>query len=251
MFAAAIVGIAAAFAMQSGFLEGGEPQKVLGASDASGEALKNQMGTMEQRLMARADDVATSVEMLASELQALRDEVKNLKLKAPVMASPAAVGGEEGSAPVNLSAAINQALDDREKRREEERDAERAKNMESMRERMKEWMTSRTQRIAEEKGWDAAKTETVNQIMSEYYDKMGQMGMSMFGGRGRRGGRGGFGGSEESRAQMQQLTEDTKTKLLTVVTEEEANQLLRSRGPMGSGRSDRGGARPGGGGRGR
>jgi hypothetical protein len=114
---------------------------------------------------------------------------------------------------------------------------------------MKEMMTSRTQRFAEEQGWDAAKTQTVNQIMGDYYDKMGQMGMSMFGGG--RGRRGGFGGNEESRAQMQQLMEDTKTKLLTVVTEEEADQLLRTRGPMGGRGSDRGGARPSGGGRGR
>ncbi len=259
MFAAAVVGIAAAFAMQSGFLQGSETKKVLGTSDVSADALKNQVGTMEQKLLARAEELSMSVEMLTSELQALRKEVTNLKLQGPVMASPAVVG-EEGSAPVNLSSAINRALDDREKRQEEERQAERDQRAEEMRTRMKEAMTSRTQRFAEEKGWDAAKTQSVNQIMSDYYDKMGQMGMSMFGG-GRGGRRGGFGGpgggNEESRAQMQQLMDDTKTKLLTIVSEEEANQLLRSRGPQGGGRSDRGssqrgtGRTPGGGSGGR
>jgi hypothetical protein len=247
MFAAAIVGIAAAFAMQSVVLEGSESKKVLGATDVTTDSLKHQVGTMEQKLLARSDELATSVEMLASELQALRMEVKNLKMRAPVVAAPTGEGGEPVAAPTNLSSAINQALDDRDRRREEEREAEREKWAEGMRTRAKEMMTGRTQRIAEENGWDAAKTQTVNQIMSDYYDKMGEMGMSMFGGgRGRRGGFGGRGGgSEESRAQMQQLMEDTKTKLLTVVTEEEANQLLRSRGP-GGGSRDR---RPGGGGR--
>jgi len=253
MFAAAVVGIAAAFAMQSGFLQGSEPKKVLGTPEASTDDLKNQVGTMEQKLLMRVDELAVGVEMLASELGALRKEVANLKTQAPIMASPAVVGGEEGAAPVNLGEAINRVLDDRDKRREEEREAERVQRTQEMQDRMKEMMTSRTQRFGEERGWDAAKTQQVNQIMGDYYEKLGQLGGSMFG-RGRRGGPGG-GGTDDSgsRDQMRQLTEDTKAKLIQVVSEEEANQLLQSRGGpggMGGRGSQRGGGNRGGGGSG-
>jgi hypothetical protein len=258
MVVAALVGIAAAFAMQSGVLQGSEPKKVLGTTDASADALKNQVGVMEQRLMMRVDELATGVEMLASELGALRKEVSNLKTQGPIMASPAVVGGEEGAAaPVNLSEAINRVLDDRDKRQEDQREADRAQRAQEMQDRMKEMVTSRTQRYGEEHGWDAAKTQQVNQIMAEYTEKMGQLGGSMFGRGGRRGGPGAAGGQQDttSRDQMRQLMDDTKAKLLQVVSEEEANQLLQSRGGsnpggMGGRGSQRGGGNRGGGGTG-
>jgi len=241
MIVAAIVGIAAAFAMQTAMLSGIETAETSGSTGAVSGDVKIELANTEHRLQSQIKEIAANVEVLTGNVERLRTEIQNISLQAPV-----AVGGSgETAAPVvgNLGDAINRVLDDREKRRDEERDQEREQRAADMRDRFKEMMTGRTQRYAEEKGWDATKTDQVKQVMGDYYTRMSEI--SPMGFMGRRGGRGGDrSGTDETREQINQLREDTKSKLLQLVSEEEANELLQS--GFGGGRG-----RPGGGGRGR
>lgn len=243
MIVAAIVGIAAAFAMQTAMLDGFEATEISGSTGAGSGDVKIELANTEHRLQSQIKEIAANVEALTGNVERLRTEIQSISLQTPV-----AVGGSgETSAPVaatNLGSAINQVLDDRDKRREEERAQEREQRAIEMRDRFKEMMNGRTQRYAEEKGWDAGKTDQVKQVMGDYYTRMSEI--SPMGFMGRRGGRGGDrGGTDETREQINQLREDTKSKLLQLVSEEEANELLQS--GFGGGR----GGRPGGGGRGR
>jgi hypothetical protein len=234
MFAAAVVGIAASFAMQSVLPEGIKAEQTPEAPAVDAENLASQLGGLEQRLRSRADELTTSVEILGSEVQAMRRDLANLKMQIPVAASGSGEDGEGVVAhPADFGEAINRVLDDRDKRREEEKDQEREQRSAEMRERFKGMMASRTDRFVKEKGWDAIQTDQVKQIMSDYMEKMSELGM-MLGWRRE-------GGSEESREQVHQLMEETRTKLREIMPEEEVNKLLRG-GGMGLGPGGRGAA---------
>ena len=251
MFAAAVVGIAAAFAMQTALPTKAEPGVEPVSTDVTTEVLRNDINAFEQRMRAEIGELTASVDSLNAQMQTLKKEMQTFVAQAGT-AGAAVVEGEDGQPAVvgNLDSAINRVLDDRDRRREEEREEERTQRATDMRNRFKEMTNSRTERYAEERGWTPAVTDQVKVIMSDYMDKMGEMGMSMFGRR--RGGPGGPGGSDEDRDKMRQLMDDTRAKLLSIVSEEEANQLLQG-GMGGPGRGGFGGNRGGGqgGGRGR
>jgi predicted RNase H-like nuclease (RuvC/YqgF family) len=240
MIVAAIVGIAAAFAMQTAMLDGFDTAGTPGSTDHASNDLKIELTNTEQRLQSKIEVLAGNIEELSGSVEGLRADIRNLKLQAPVAVSDSG----EAAAPVvagNIGEAINRVLDDRDKRRDEEREQERAQRTADMRERFKGMMVSRTERYGEEKGWDTGKTDQVKSVMSEYYEKMSEISPMGFMGRGR-GGRGGDrGGTEETREQINQLREDTKNKLLQLVSEEEANELLQ--GGFGGGRGRPGGGR--------
>jgi len=225
MIVAAIVGVAAAFAMQTAMSDGFEATELSGSTDSGSGDLKIELSNTERRLQSQIKEIAANIEALTGNVEGLRTDIQNLKLQAPAAVS----GSGETAAPVaaaNIGETITRALDDRDKRREEEKAQEREQRTADMRDRFKEMMSSRTQRYAEEKGWDAGKTGQVKQIMSEYMEKMSELGITLGWRRG--------GGSNESREQVHQLMEDTRTKLSEIIPEEEVNELLRG-GGMGMG----------------
>jgi TolA-binding protein len=240
MFAAAVVGIAASFAMQSVALEDSGPGEVPDNTGEVAGAVKNELTSLEHAMQQQIGELTDSVDALNGEVLSLKKILQelNVRLSSAGSAAPVVAAGGEGQPVVNSSIgeSINRVLDERDRRREEERAQEREQRATDMRERFKGMMTSRTERYAKEKDWDSAKTEQVKQIIGDYYEKMSELGGMMFGRR-----RGDSGGSDESREQLNQLREDTKAKLLQIVSEEEANELLQG----GMGRGGRGG--PGGG----
>lgn len=245
MFAAAIVGIAAAFAMQTALPTKAAPGAEPVSTDVTTDILRNDINAFEQRMRAEIGELTASVDSLNGQMQTLKKEMQTFVAQAGTAGSGAAVVADAEGQPAvvgNLDTAINRVLDDRDKRREEEREQERTQRATEMRDRFKGMMTSRTERYAEEKGWAPAVTEQVKVIMSDYMDKMGEFGMSGFGRR-----RGGSGGSDEDREKMRQLMDDTRAKLLSIVSEEEANELLQGgmggRGPGGNRGGGQGGGR--------
>ena len=235
MVAAAVVGIAVAFAMPQVIGERTQEARTADNTDVIVGVVNGKLDALDQSVQVRIDELTASVDALGSQLQDIRKDMRGIRAQAPVAAAGSAPLAEGQAVAPNIDSVINRVLDDRDKRREDEREQERTQRATEMRERFKGMMTSRVERYAGEKGWDAAKTEQVKQIMSDYMDKMGELGGGMMSGR-RRGGP----QSEESRAQMTQLMEEAKTNLLGVVTEEEANELLRSAMGGSRGRGDRG-----------
>jgi uncharacterized protein YoxC len=232
MIVAAIVGVAAAFAMQTAMSDGFEATELSGSTDSGSGDLKIELSNTERRLQSQIKELAANIEALTGNVEGLRTDIQNLKLQAPAAVS----GSGETAAPVaaaDFGEAINRVLDDRDKRREEEKDQEREQRSAEMRERFKGMMASRTDRFVKEKGWDVIQTDQVKQIMSDYMEKMSELGMMLGWRRG--------GGSEESREQVHQLMEETRTKLREIMPEEEVNKLLRG-GGMGLGPGGRGAA---------
>ena len=244
MFAAAIVGIAASFAMQSVVPEmNGTPEAQPASSDVLTGAIKSEIGSLEHSMQLKINEVADSVDALNSQIQELKKSVQALGAGAALAAAPAGESGQPAN-PGNLDSVINRVLDDRAKRQEEEREAERAERAAEMQERFKGMVTGRVDSYAQDKGWDGGKTASVKQILTDYAEKMS----GMFGGSGMRGMR--RGPSDE----MRQLMDDTRAKLMELMTEDEANELLRSatgfggrRGPGGGRDRGPGGGAPGGG----
>lgn len=236
MFVAAIVGIAASFAMES------VAPKTNGAAEAPDNSevvvnSLNELRSLERTMQARIDELTASVDALNSQMQELGKSVQSLGAGGVVAA--ASGDSAQPANPGNIDSVINRVLNDRDKRREEEREEERTKRNAERQERFKEMVTGRVDTFAQDKGWDAGKTESVKQILSEYAEKMS----GAFGG-GMRGMRRGL--SDE----MRKLMDDTRTRLLDLMSEEEANELLRSATGFGGGyRRPGGGDRQPGGGR--
>lgn len=233
MFVAAIVGIAASFAMDS-FVP--KTNGTAEAPDNSEIVLTslNEMRSLERTMQDRVDSLTASVDALGTQVQELRNNVLSLSSGGIVAAAPG--GSEQPANSGNLDSVINRVLDDRAKRQEEEREAERAERNADRQQRFKEMVTGRVDDFAQDKGWDAGKTESVKQILEEYAEKMS----TAFGGM--RGGR--RGPSDD----MRKLMDDTRAKLLELMSEDEANALLRSATGFGGRRGPGGGRGPSGGG---
>lgn len=252
IFVAAIVGIGASFAMQIALPETVKSSEGVEPDTRAIESLRGEIAATEHRINTQIEELIVSIETLGGQVSALHKEMQTRSVGVVQGSSAPGEAGTASPAVVSsgIDQAINRVLDDRDKRREEERQAEREQRATEMRERFKGFMTSRTDRYAEEKNWDAAKTEQIKQILSDTMDKLGTGGFG-FGRGGRRGGP----PNSEGMDQMRQTIEDARTKLLQLVTEEEATELLRSvtgmggrnRGGRDRGGRDRGGNNQGGG----
>jgi len=247
---AAVIGIGAAFAMQTMLPETTEKSVASDSPAQFVDPLRNELAQIEHRISGRIDELGIAFETMNVRISELQKEVRSMSVPAVAIApdgTPAAPVGQ-------MDSVINRVLDDRAKRDEDERQAEREQRANEMREHMKTRMTERLDSHAQEKNWAPQTTTQVKQILNGAMEKMNELGIGMMGGR---GGRRGGGFNRESMDQMRQIIDDTRTQLLGVVSEEEVSDLLRSAG-LGfggggrtGGRDNRqpGGGQPGGGGR--
>jgi hypothetical protein len=240
MIFAAIVGIGASFAMQGVMPQEVAADKEQAPTAVGTDVLRSDMAGFEQRTQAQMNELTATVDSLGAQLQTLKKELQEFRaeMRAGGAVAPLAAGAEGQPAVTgSLDSAINRVLDDREQRRDDERQADREQRTAEMRERMQSAMTSRIDQTAQEKGWNLATTDQVKQIMNDYMEKTREL-FSQGGGRRGRPDSGSF-------DQMRQLRDEARTKLLQLVSEEEADQLLGGAGMFG-GRGDRGGRQPGG-----
>jgi len=239
MFLAAIVAFAGTLVIQSSNLVGKKPAAPEGAP-AVAAAEKQDVDALERKLADKINMVQDSIVSLGARLEEVQQKLADIEKQA-ASAQPAVAAGEnplEPGAPSTLADTISRVLDDREKRREEEHEQERAERMNQMVEGMKTGVTNRLNEYAQEKAWAAAKSQQVQQVLSEYMDKAGELMRNMGD---RRRGREGF-------QQFAQLIEEARTKLSGILTEDEINELMQSiPGPFrGRGPGGPGGNQPGG-----
>lgn len=234
MFVAAIVGVAAVFAVQAMAPEKDEEHQAPDVGDMVATAVKNELGSFESAVQEQLNGLTVSVNTLNAQVSRLEQKLGELR----VSASPAKAGGiEQSPGGKKLEDVITKALDESERRRAEQRTQERAQRMERMQERFKSMMVSRVEQFAEGKDWDIAKSEQVKQILSESMEKAGELFRLI--------GRGGGPPSPETFEQIQQIMDEARAELLEIMSEEEVDKLLESMpGPPGR---FRGGRRGGGG----
>jgi hypothetical protein len=244
MFLAAIVAFTGTLVIQSSGLVEKKPAAPEGALPVAA-AEKQDIAALEQKLADKINMVQDSIVSLGARLEEVQQKLAEIEKQAPDR--PAVAAGETSLEPgegATLADTISRVLDDREKRREEEREKERAERTNQMIEGMKTGLTSRLNEYAQEKAWTAAKSQQVQQVLSEYMEKAGEL-MRNPGDRGP--GRQGF-------QQFAQLMDEARTKLSEILTEDEINELMRSipgpfrgRGPGGPPGGGPGGNQPGGG----
>ncbi len=246
MVLAAVVALAATHVIHSSSFLDNKPEAPEGAA-AVAPVGKQDVVALEQKLSDKLNMVQESLASLGARLEEVQQKLAEIEKQA-TGARPALAAGEAPVEPGETSAladTISRVLDDREKRRDEEREQERTDRMNRMVEGMKTGVTDRITQYAAEKAWDAAKSQQVQQLLSEYMDKAGEL-MRNMGGRGR--GREGF-------QQFSQLMEEARTKLSQILTEDEINELMQSipgpfrgrGGPGGPPGGGPGGNQPGGG----
>jgi len=235
MIAAAAVGVAGSYGAQSLLLEKPEVSKAPDTGEAVTSTVKTELASLGERVDRRMDNLAVSVEALdrkvqdmGKSLQALSERVSTGAARsagaAPLAAPVAAGTGGQAVAGGVVEETVRRVLDEVDKRQKEESTQRR----EERRQAFTNMVRSRVDEFSKEKGWDAAKIETVKNILDEQGKKMNEL-----------SGQNSGGGSPENFQSMRQIMNETRTKLLEVMTEEELTELFGGTGGAFGGMSRR------------